>query len=248
VFVPFSTATVVAAGLTAGAVLSLGWELVRLVLCVLLVLLVLTVFAAPCPPADARPVDFPPPPEERTSTIATTTTITPPRISIVARAGDLPARDDWAVFASGRRARDSALRRSACLVAAAVRAVVPSGVLRRGSVGAGGREEEALRLGGTAVERGGEAGGVDEVGGVEEAGDVEEAGSAPALAAAGDGDAAGGVGARGVAVAGPAARAAAAAVAGAPEAGIAAAPSSFEPEGPCGVSGDGADGACPAGA
>ena len=113
---------------------------------------------------------------------------------------------------SGRRPRDSALKRSACLAAAAVRAVVPSAALRRGSVGAGGREAEAPRRGDTELEGAEEAEGAPE----EEAPEEE----APA---AGGGVVGGGVGARGVAVAEPAARAAAAAVAGAPELGIAAA-------------------------
>ena len=99
---------------------------------------------------------------------------------------------------SGRRALDSAFKRSACRAAAAVRTGAPAAAeLRGGSVGAGGREVEGLgRDAATAwlAEAPGEA-------------DAE----GPA--------AAGGTGARGVAVAGPAARAAAAAVEGAPEVG-----------------------------
>jgi hypothetical protein len=125
-------------------------------------------------------------------------------------------------FISPRRARDSALKRSACPAAAAVRAVAPPGMLRPGAAGAGGRDVEARRWGGTEAAR------------PVDWGEDSEEGVAPV------GDVPGGVGARGIAAAGPAAaRAAAAAVAGAPGAEIGTELGDVDAEGPCGVLGDG---------
>jgi hypothetical protein len=181
-----------------------------------LVVVLAELFPAPCsaavPAVDPCPPDLPPPPELRISTTATATTITAPRISSVTRPGDRPLRAGG-TFASGRRVRESALKRSACLTAAAVPATVPAGALTWAAGGAGGREVEALRRGGTEpvppVTPGGDAATAD-----------------------------GGVGARGVAVAGLTARAAAAAVAGAPELGGGTAPGVAEAMVDCGEVGE----------